>query len=183
MIYELYRGLNALLFVLLALLLAAIQSVVLKMPIFSWLSLDLLLVLVVYLSLTHQVLEGIFLVLWIGRVAEIHSSAPSGIFVTTYLALFLLIFFTKELLLVSNKFSTILLTMGGGFFWKLAFLLLALRYGIFQNIWKSTLELFLPFIFSLAVSARPLFSLFQKIDLWTKYDRNAESRQLTGEEA
>ncbi|MGZ3705153.1 MAG: hypothetical protein ACXWP1_04145, partial [Bdellovibrionota bacterium] len=68
MIHELYRAANFLLVVLLCLLFSALQSVVLKLSALSWLELDLLLLVVVFLSLHRGFLEGACLILVIGRV-------------------------------------------------------------------------------------------------------------------
>jgi hypothetical protein len=89
MIHELYRVLNFVVVVVLCLLLAAVQSVLLKLPFLSWLELDLLLLVVVYLSLNRHFLECALLIAVTGRILEIHSGAPVGILTACYLAVFL----------------------------------------------------------------------------------------------
>ena len=51
MIQEIYRALNFILVLLLCLIVCAIQSVVLKLSALSWLELDIILVVVVYLKI------------------------------------------------------------------------------------------------------------------------------------
>jgi hypothetical protein len=182
MIHELYRGLNFVLIALVCLFLCAFQSVALKLPLLIWLELDLLLLVVVYLSLHRAFLEGTLLVLVIGRIAEIHSGALMGVLMASYLAVFLAILFTKELFLVGTSFSSIILAIAGGVIWKLAFLVLAHRYGFFANAWLSSLEFLLPFLLSLGLFARPVFAALSRIDQWTKLDRDSDSHGLAGEE-
>ena len=182
MIHELYRVLNFVLVIVLCLLLSALQSVALKLTALSWLELDLLLLVVVYLSLHRGFVEGSLLIVLIGRVAEVHSGAPTGILTACYLAVFLAILFTKEMFLVATTFSSIILAVGGGIIWKIAFLVLAQRYGILGNTWKSSLEYMLPFLLSLGMFARPIFNLVRSLDQWTYVERESEARELTGEE-
>lgn len=182
MIHELYRGLNFLIVALVCLLLAAFQSVVLKLPTLAWLELDMLLLVVVYLSLHRPFLEGTLLVLVIGRIAEIHSASPTGLLVASYLAVFLAILFTKELFLVGTSFSSIILAVAGGLIWKIAFLLLAQRYGVFGNVWFASIEFLVPYLLALGIFARPTFSALHRIDQWTQLNRDADARELTGEE-
>lgn len=182
MIHELYRVLNFVLVTLICLFFAAFQSVALKLPVFSWLGLDALLLVVVYLSLHRSFLEGALLMLVIGRLAELHSGAPVGILTGCYLAVFLAILFTKELFLVATTFSSIILAVAGGLIWKIAFLILAQRYGIFGNTWQSSLEYLLPYLLSLGVFSRPVMELMRRVDQWTHVERDSEARDLTGEE-
>lgn len=182
MIQEVYRAINFLSVILLSLVFCAWQSVALKLSGLAWLELDLLLLMVVYLSLHRGFFEGALLIITIGRVAEIHSGAPTGILTACYLAVFLAILFTKELFLVATTFSSIILAVAGGLVWKAAFLVLAQRYGILANTWRSSLEYLLPFLLSLGMFSRPVFYLLRSIDQWTHVERESEARELTGEE-
>lgn len=182
MIQELYRVLNFFLVALLCLLLSAVQSVALKLPLLGWLELDLLLLVVVYISLHRSFLEGALLIAVIGRVAEIHSGAPVGILTACYLTVLLAILLTKELFLVATSFSSIILAVAGGVVWKVAFIILAQRYGILGNVWKSSLETILPYLLSLGFFSRPIFDLLRTIDQRTHVERDSEARELTGEE-
>lgn len=182
MIHELYRGLNFVLVILLCVLITAMQSVVLKLSALSWLELDLLLLVTVYLSLHRSFFEGAILIIVLGRIAEIHSGAPTGILTACYLAVFLAILFTKEMFLVATTFSSIILAVAGGLIWKIAFLVLAQRYGILANTWRSSIEYSLPFLLSLGIFARPVFHMVRSLDQWTHMERESEARELTGEE-
>ena len=183
MINELYRWLNLFIILFASIILAAFQSVVLKLPIFSWLELDLLLLVIVFLSLHRTFVEGIFATIVLGRLVEIHSSSPVGIILTSYLAVFISIFFAKEMFLVGTSFSNIILSLAGGVIWKSVFLLLSFRYGLLSNTWVYTLEYTPPYLLSLGVFARPVFSGLRYLDRKTKMDHTLGENELSGEEA
>ncbi len=182
MINELYRVLNVVLLFLVGLLFCSIQSVLLKAPLVSWLELDLLLLMVVYLSLHRNLVEGCLVVIMLGRIIEVHSGSPSGLLITCYLAVFILILFTREMFLVGNTFSAIILAMASGLIWKIAFFILAREFGILGNVWRSSIEFLIPYLLGLGLCCRPIFELLQRVDYFTKYDRESESRQLLGED-
>jgi hypothetical protein len=182
MIHELYRVLNFAVVTLLCLLFAAVQSVALKLSFLAWLELDLLLLVVVYLSLHRSFVEGVLLMIVIGRLAELHSGAPVGILTGCYLTVFMAILFTKELFLVATTFSSIILAVAGGLIWKIAFLILAQRYGILGNVWQASLEFIFPYLLALGIFSRPVMELMRWVDQWTHVERDSEARDLTGEE-
>lgn len=182
MINSLYRVLNIFLVTMLGLLLTSLQSVFLKIPTLSWLELDCILLIVVYLSLHRGLIEGTLVVLLLSRVLETHSGAPEGVLTICYLSVFLVLLFTKELFLVGTSFSAILLSMVGGFVWKLGFLILGLQLGYFSNVWKSSLQFIIPYMLGLAVFSRVVFSLMKLLDTFTHYDIASEDRQLSGED-
>lgn len=182
MIQEIYRFANFFLVILLCIALSALQSVALKVPVLQWLELDLLLLVIVYLSLHRHFFVCFLLIVFIGRIAEVHSSAPVGILTIAYLAVFLAIILTKEMVLVATSFSTIILAVAAGVVWKAAFLLLAHRYGILANSWKTALEHLVPFVLGLGILSRPVFEMMRKLDHFTFVERDSEAREMTGEE-
>jgi hypothetical protein len=182
MIYEFYRVINFVAVILLALFFGAIQSVFLKVNLVAWLELDILLLLVTYLSLHRGLFEGAALVIIISRIAEIHSSAPSGVLLACYFGVFLAIFVAKEMLLVSTSFSSIILSVTGGLVWKAIFLIVAYHLGFWPNVWKNSLEYAFPFLLGLGLASRYIFDLMHRLDGVTKFDREADSRQLASED-
>ncbi len=182
MIQELYRVLNFFLVIVVGLLISSFQSVLLKIPVFAWLELDLLLLVVVYLSLHRQFIETAALILILGRIAEIHSAAPVGILTICYLAVHIAILLTREMILVATTFSTIILCVACGLVWKIMFLFFAQRYGFLDNAWKATLEYSLPYLLSLGVFARPMFEMMRQLDHISRVEKDSEARNMTGEE-
>lgn len=157
MIQNLGKITQAVFILLLVIFLSAFQSVVLRLELLSWIHLDLILLVVIYLSLYRNFFTGLFTVILVGRIVEAHSGAPSGVLIASYLAVFLTILFTKEFFLIGTSFSSIILVITGGVVWKLAFLMVAMRYDIFKNNWKSSLAAGIPFLVSLVLCSRPVF--------------------------
>lgn len=182
MIYEFYRALNFIAVVVFSLLFCALQSVLLKVSLLAWLELDLLLILVVYLSLHRGLFEGAALLLLISRIAEVHSSAPAGVLLACYFGVFLVIHVAKEMLLVSVSFSSIILSVSGGVVWKLLFLLVAYQMGFLENVWKASLQYAIPFLLGLGFFSRYVFDLMHWLDTVTKIDRDADSRRFASED-
>ncbi len=182
MIQELYRVINFFLIIVIGIIVSSVQSVFLKIPIFAWLELDLLLLVIIYLSLHRPFLETAALIIILGRIVEIHSSAPVGILTICYLTVHIAILLTREMILVATTFSSIILCVACGLIWKITFLFFAHRYGIFDNTWKSTLEYSLPYLLSLGVFARPMFDFLRHFDQFTRVERDSGAREMTGEE-
>jgi hypothetical protein len=182
MIQELYRLISFVAICFFCLILASFQSVFLRMPALSWLEIDLLLLVVVYVSYHRGFLECALFVAVIGRIAEIHSATPAGILSICYLAVFLTILFSKGFFLVATSFSTVILAIAGGLVWKIVFLVLAGRYGFFDNVWHASLEYTIPYLLAVGILSRPMFSLLRRIDQLTHVERESTARDLTGEE-
>lgn len=182
MIREFYRALNFILLLFLAIVLCAVQSVVLRLPVLSWLELDCLLLLVVYIALSRNLVEGTVLVLLISRIMEIHSASPVGVLLISYLFVYLAVLFTKEMFLVTSTVSSILLAMGAGLVWKIVYLFMASEMGFFANVWKSSLVWLVPYLIGLGLCSRPVFALLGKLDTYTYQPRGTDAGLLGGED-
>lgn len=182
MVREVYRLLNFVIFILLALLACAVQSVLWRTQVFAWLELDFLLLLVVYFGIYRPLWEATFLVLLISRLAELHSGSPAGMLAFTYTFVCLTIYFTKELFLFGTPFAAILLGLIGGLLFKLCYLGLAYHMGMLENVWFYSLQFFVPYLLGLAVFARPVFALASWVDIKTNYRELSEAKRLAGED-
>ncbi|NUM87837.1 MAG: hypothetical protein HUU37_01400 [Bdellovibrionales bacterium] len=182
MIYEFYRALNILGVILIGAALAAVQSVFLKVFTLSWLELDLILLVVAYVSSTRSLLEGTVLVVVLSRIMETHSAAPSGVLLASYLGTFLLIHVGREILLVSGGFSSLLIALSAGVIWKAVFLLTSWHLDMISNQWRSMLVFAVPSLLGIGLFTRPVFALLRKLDDVTKFDREAEGRSLAGDD-
>lgn len=83
------RALNGPLFILLALVATGLQTSLFQGPPLIYFEPDLLLIWVIWCALKRPFTEGGILVLILGEIAETHSSAPKGLFLTSYMAVFL----------------------------------------------------------------------------------------------
>jgi rod shape-determining protein MreD len=99
-----------------AILLIAMCGVALQTSLFSFWILnyfqpDILLLLVIWCAIRRSFLEGGILTLMIGEIAEVHSAAPSGMFMIGYMATYLSIRGAARLLSVSDLNFLRLLTL------------------------------------------------------------------------
>lgn len=182
MVRELYRVLNFLAFLLLAIFFCAIQSSLFRLPLFSWLEIDFILLLAIYVSVYRPLWEASLLILLFSRIAEIHSGSPLGQLSFCYMFVGLIVYFSKETFLFGTPFSTILLSLLGGTLFKASHLLLSYQLGVFSNVWLHVLEFFIPYLLGLSLLSRPVFWIGTWLDLNTFYREQSEAKRLAGED-
>lgn len=164
---EIYHWLNVVALFVIALLICNLQTVLLKLPFFTWIGVDLILLLVAYLGLKRGLIEGTLITVVIGRIAEIHSGSPAGYVTSCYLVVFAVTVLTREFFIMESPFSIVVLGLVSGLTWKAAFLILAYRADIFENVWKTSLIVLIPHLVSQALLIRPMFNLLLKLDSLT----------------
>ncbi len=171
---ELFHSLNIGILVLCGLLFCTIQSVLLRTPLLSFLNLDLVLLMVLFLGLKRPILEGTLLVVVISHFAEVHSGSPAGMLMSCYLLVYAATVLTREFFLMESGFSIILLGVSGGLLWKLCFLTLAYFMEILPNVWKPSILYIPPYLVALGLFTRPVFSMLLKIDRSTGMEEISE---------
>ncbi len=176
MVKEVYQILNVLCYLVLAIIFCAIQTVLLKLPFFSWMQVDLILLLVTYLGLFKSITQGAILSLLIVHIVEIHSGAPVGLVLSCYSISFIVTLLTKDFFLLQGAFSNILAGVMSGLVWKLAFLGLAIYLGIFPNVWRPTLQFLIPFLVVEALLAKSVFSIGHSIERLTDFESHTKLR-------
>lgn len=164
MIREVYYLLNIFLILLFAVFACALQSVFLKLNFISWLHLDILLLIVVYLALHRNLIEGGMITVIIARLVEVNSGSPAGLMISCYLIVFLTTLFSREMFLLGTSVSTIILAMLGGLIWKLSLFLITAFLGILPDVWRSLLIFLIPSLIALGIFITPVFSILEKID-------------------
>lgn len=171
---ELFHSINIGIIVLCGLLFCTIQTVLLRTDLLSLINLDLILLLTLYIGLKRPILEGTLLVLVISHFAEIHSGAPAGLLMSSYLFCYAATVLTREFFLMESGFSIILLGVSGGLLWKFVFLVLCYFMEILPNLWKPSLLYLPPYLVALGLFTRPVFSLIHKIDQLTGVEEPSE---------
>lgn len=172
---ELLFTLNLLLVFATGLFFCTIQSVLFHTRLLSWMHIDLILLLVVYLGMHRTPLVGGIMTIVISRMVEIHSGAPVGLLMVSYYGLFLSIIFVREFLLLQGSFSALMLSVIGGLIWKAIFAATAISIGIFDNLWIPYLQYFLPSILFVALLSSPVFRWMHYVDEITKRDQPQET--------
>ncbi len=138
------RTANAPVLILLVALGIAIQTALFASPPLSWIQPDIVLIAVIWCSLRRNLLEGGILTLIFANIAEIHSSAPQGAMLVTYMAVYLGVRAAAKFLVLPNRTSLIFLTMGSAMLWRLAMLILIHLLGAGANLWRHTLIYLFP---------------------------------------
>ena len=105
---------------------------------------DVVLVAVIWFALRREFTEGGVLTLILSDIAEIHSGAPQGLYLMTYMLLYLSIRGLARFVALENLNSLIWLTLFSSILWKLAGLGVLSLLGSGENQWRHTVVLLLP---------------------------------------
>lgn len=105
---------------------------------------DLLLLLVIWAALRREFFEGGVLTLLLGYFAEIHSSAPSGLFLSCYMIVFLMTRFSAKVFIIPDLTGMVGFAILGSILWKLTSLTILIYLDAVSGQWKHTVSLMLP---------------------------------------
>ena len=163
------------LMILLACVLLAFQSsFFLSFPL-NWLQPDFMLALVIWFTLKRDFTEGGILTLIVGQIAEIHSSAPSGTLLISYMAIFLGVQLASRLVVIPDFQSWIRLTLYSSIGWRISSLLVLAYLDKAGLQWKHTLLHLLPGAVSTGLAGLWLYPLLDRLDKFTH--RNVRQEQ------
>ncbi len=168
------RYLNTPGFILLILLGVAVQTSLFSYYPFIYLQPDVVLLGIIWLALKRGFVEGGVLTLICSQISEIHSSAPSGYFLVTYMCIYLLMRVYYRYFLLSNYPSLIALTLLTFVFWKLLGLGFLHLMGLSANQWQFTFSLLLPGAVMEGAIAIWLYKGFEYFDWKTFKDPRAQ---------
>lgn len=131
------------------LLLIVIFGIALQSSLFAsypllYLQPDIVLITVVWVALKRRFFEGGVLTLLFALISESHSGAPQGVFMSSYMAIYLLIRASASYFLITKLSSIILLTLFASIIWKLIGLFILHLLNESVNQWRHTLSLMLP---------------------------------------
>lgn len=180
MIRLVLRAINSPALILLFTIGVAIQTSLFATYPLMYLQPDVILLAVVWFSLRRGFTEGGVLTLILSNIAEVHSSAPQGLFMIAYMAIYLLVRLLSKLLVISHSSSVILLTLGASVVWKLTTLGVLHLMGLGANQWRHTLVLLLPGAVMVGVTAIWMYRFLEWFD-WVTY-KNAKARQMLEDE-
>lgn len=138
------RAANAPAFVILVAIGIAIQTSLFNSYPLSYLQPDVVLIAVVWCGLRRSFSEGGTLTLIFAEIAEIHSSAPQGILLLSYIIIFLLVRLSDRILVIPRLSSYVILTLACSILWKFTYLIELRLLGIGANQWKHMLSLLFP---------------------------------------
>jgi hypothetical protein len=149
------RALNSPLFILFVILGVGLQSSLFASWPLMYFQPDCVLLAVIWCALRRNFEEGGILTLIFSNIAEIHSAAPQGVYLISYMLVYLAVRATTRLVIMPTAFSFATVTMVSSIFWKLSGLVVLYLLGVSANQWKHTLT----YLF-LGAAVEGVFALF-----------------------
>src|SRR4051812_24788389 len=138
------RAFNGPALILLVMLGVALQTSLFNSYPLMYLQPDLVIIAVIWCALRRDFFEGGVLTLIFARIAELHSSAPAGVFLITYMSVYLLGRLTNKLFVTPTPQALVMMTMGASIFWKAEYMGVLHALGASHNQWRHAIVL-LPF--------------------------------------
>tara|TARA_Y100000590_G_C15742073_1_gene1020613 strand:- start:2174 stop:2740 length:567 start_codon:yes stop_codon:yes gene_type:complete len=135
---------------------------------------------VIWFALHRNWLEGGILTLFVGRLVEIHSGAPQGLFLTSYMAVFLMTRLIDRVLLIPNQKALFTYIFFLTLFFKISQLTVLGLLNSATYHWKNMLTWSIPQGIIQVCLAYWIFPLLEKFD-WKTY-KDPRSRQALEDE-
>lgn len=162
-----------------ALLLLVILGVALQTSLFAsyplmYLQPDVVLIVVVWCALRRGFFEGGLLTLIVAEIAESHSASTRGLFLITYMAIFLLVRLASRLFVIPSLASLVMVTILASIAWKLGTFGVLRLLGAEANQWRHTLVLLLPGAVVEGAAAIWIFRWLERFDLATYKNPRAQ---------
>lgn len=137
------RALNAPILVFFVVFAVALQSSLFSSWPLFYLQPDFVLLAVIWCALRRNMVEGGIITLMIANISEIHSAAPQGVFLISYMTIYLAMRAASRFLVIPTLFSYAMLTLWSSMVWKLVGLLVLHLLGASGNQWRHTLTFLL----------------------------------------
>jgi cell shape-determining protein MreD len=169
------RWLNAPGLVLLTLIGVALQTSLFNSYPFNYLQPDVVLIAVFWCALRRDFAEGGILTLIFGEITEVHTAAPSGLFLISYMVVFLLGRLAARYLVIPNLSSMVLLTMAASASWKLTYIFVLYLLGESSNQWRHLIVLLLPGAVTAGVASIWLYRGLERFDRLTFKDPHSRA--------
>lgn len=169
------RWLNAPIFVLLVMVGVAIQTSLFNSYPFNYLQPDVVLIAVFWCAQRRGFIEGGILTLIVAEIAEAHTAAPQGVFLISYMVVYLLGRSATRYLVIPNLSSLVLLTMGASVVWKSTYLFVLYLLGEATNQGRHFIVLLLPGAVMAGVTAIWIYRWLEQFDRMTFKDPKTQA--------
>ncbi|MEN9723211.1 MAG: hypothetical protein RJB38_1197 [Pseudomonadota bacterium] len=163
-------------FLLIALVLTAIQSAVFISFPLNWLQPELLLCMVLWAGLKRSFTRGGILTLLVGHIAELHSTAPQGLFLCSMMAIFLGVRLASRVLVLPDFHAWTRLTLIASMAAKLVDLIVMAVLGKADSQWRHSLLHLFPDAVLTALAGIWIYRLLYWLDRITFQDLKTEKR-------
>lgn len=176
----LLRALNGPFLIILVTLGIALQTSLFTSWPLTYLQPDVVLLVVVWCALRRGLEEGGLVTLIIANISEVHSAAPQGLYLISYMVVYLTIRGASRFLVIPSLISYAMLVLMGSVLWRLSGLLVLHLLGASANQWRHTLTfLFLGAALE-AVYSLWIFRWLERFD-WVTF-KNARAEHALDEE-
>jgi hypothetical protein len=144
----------------------------------NYLQPDIVLLVVIWAALKRGFWEGGWVTLFIADFAELHSATPQGMFLISYMAVFLAVRGLSRLVVIPNLSSLVMVTLFVSVFWKLSCLGVLYLLGASANQGRHTLLFLFPGAIIEGAMALWVYGWLEKYDWATfKSARTEHSEQ------
>jgi cell shape-determining protein MreD len=132
------RALNGPILVIFIIVAVAVQSSLFSSWPLLYLQPDFVLLAVVWCAFRRNFGEGGVITLIIANISEIHSAAPQGLYLISYMVVYLMMRTASRFFVIPTLFSYAILTLLSSVIWKLVGLLVLYLLGASANQWRHT---------------------------------------------
>ncbi len=157
-----------------ALLALTLQSTLFNHPSIAFFQPDFLIFFTLWVAIKRSFIEGGILTLCFGYLVELHSAAPQGFYLCTYMTIYLAARFLYQQFQISNGKVLALVGIVFAVFMRLLVLFILYLLNRSDNAWHHTLQLMAPTILSHSLLIFLTFKILQRFDNWTLKNPDAE---------
>ena len=158
----------------LALFALTLQSTLFNHPSIAFFQPDILIFFTIWVAIRRSFIEGGILTLAFGYLMEIHSAAPCGFYLCTYMLIYLTARFLYQQFQISNNRVLVIVGIGFAVFMRLVVLFILYLLNRSDNVWHHTLQLLAPTIFSHGILIYFIFRMLNRFDNWSLKNPDAE---------
>jgi rod shape-determining protein MreD len=162
--------------ILIALTALSLQATLFNNASLAFFQPDIILFLVLWAAMKRDFTEGGILTLIFGNLVEIKSAAPKGLFLSTYMFIFLTARFLYRNFQVLNRRSLVAVGIGAAIISQLMILFILYLLDKADNQWFHTLQLLAPTSIIHGLLVPFVFRFLYKFDFWTFKNPEAEHR-------
>jgi cell shape-determining protein MreD len=174
------RALNSPLLLILMMIAVALQSSLFTSGWMRHFQPDFVLILVVWLGLRRGFMEGGIMTLLLANLNEVHTAAPQGLFLISYMLVYFAVRITSRLFVIPNLFSYSLLTGGYAIFFRIICMIILYLLGSFSFHWGYGLSSLILTAITQTVFSRWIFRWLERFD-WFTY-KNSKAARVMDEE-
>lgn len=136
---------------------------------------DIVLLIVVWCALHRDFTEGGVLTLIIGDIAELHSAAPQGVLLISYMTLYLALRAADKLFVLPTELPMLKVSMASAVLWQVTTMLVLSLVTGHRSIWQQMIIHLVPGAVMAGVFGVWIYRWLEKFDAVTFKNQSAEN--------